>query len=148
MIDYWLSYQLDIKLFLIIFLISAWSKKVRISVSDHLLTTLDSLSDSLMTYAVEDHTETRWQFYNFEKSMPANVKGRYVYTYLIAGGDIYIRELEVFTPFTYGQYFHFMHWKMHLPCTRITHCFSLWFRVIENIWIFNECQCKIYHILE
>ena len=35
--------------------------------------------------------------------MPVNVNGRYVYTYLIAGGDIYIRELEVFAPFTYGQ---------------------------------------------
>ena len=76
---------------------------MRISVSDHRLTTLDSSSDSLVTYAVEDHTANLWDYYNFEKVMPANVIGRYVYTYLIAGGDIYIRELEVFAPLTYGQ---------------------------------------------
>ena len=97
------SYQLDIKTYLTIFLISAWSKNVRISVSDHLLTTLDSSSDSLMVYILADRAATLWKFHNFEKLMPANVKGRYVYTYLIADGDIYFRELEVFAPFTYGQ---------------------------------------------
>ena len=90
-------------MFVAISLISAWSQNVRISVSDHRLTTLDSSSDSFMTYTVGDHTRTLWDFYNFEKVMHVNVYGRYVYTYLIAGGDIYIRELEVFAPFTYGQ---------------------------------------------
>ena len=56
-----------------------------------------------MTYTVDDHTVTLWDYYNFEKVIPANVIGRYVYTYLIAVGDIYIKELEVFAPLTYGQ---------------------------------------------
>ena len=72
-----------------------------ISVSDQWLPALDS--SSVMTYVVEDRTATRWDFYNFEKVIPANVKGRYVYTYLIAGGNIYVRELEVFAPFIYGK---------------------------------------------
>ena len=74
-----------------------------ISVSNHRLTTLDSSSDSIMTYAVAGHAATILHLYNFEKVMPANVNGRYVYSYLIASGDIYIRELEVFAQFTYGQ---------------------------------------------
>ena len=76
---------------------------MRLSVSDHLLTTLDSSSDSIMTYTMEERTATRNEFYNFEKVIPANVKGRYVYTYLIKGGNIYTRELEVFAPFIYGK---------------------------------------------
>ena len=79
------------------------SQNMRISVSDHLLTTLNSSSDLFMTYTVEDQTGTLWNFYNFEIVIPANVTGRYVYIYLIAGGDIYIRELEAFAPFAYGE---------------------------------------------
>ena len=73
--------------------ISAWSQNVKISVNDHLLTTLNSSSDWFMTYRVEDHTKALWDFYNFEIVIPANFTGRYVYIYLIAGGNIYIREL-------------------------------------------------------
>ena len=90
---------MNIKIFVIIFWISAWSKNVRIFVSDHLLMTLDSSTDSFMTYIIADRAATLWTFYNFEKAMPANLNGRYIYTYLTADGDIFIRDIEVFVPF-------------------------------------------------
>ena len=74
-----------------------------ISVSDNRLTDLDSASVSLMTHAVTDRPPTAWGVYNYEQVMPANIYGRYVYTFLMGGGIIYIRELEVFAPFAYGQ---------------------------------------------
>ena len=55
-----------------------------------------------MKYAVTNLSFRKHHFNYFEIVMPTGVSGRYVYTYLIAGGDIYIRELEVFAPFNYG----------------------------------------------
>ena len=56
-----------------------------------------------MRYISADRAATPWTFYDFEKEVPANVNGRYIYTYLTADGDIFIRDFEVFAPFTYGQ---------------------------------------------
>ena len=56
-----------------------------------------------MSYAVTVYLRIAYTFRNFEQFLPANVSGRYVYASLTTGGDMYVRELEVFAPFTYGQ---------------------------------------------
>ena len=56
-----------------------------------------------MNYAVTDLAVIKYGYNNFEIVMPGGVKGRYVYAHLMAGGDIFVREFEVFAPFAYGQ---------------------------------------------
>ena len=56
-----------------------------------------------MIYAVTVPMYVAHTVRNVEQVLPVNVRGRYVYASLTNGGDIYVRELEVFAPFTYGQ---------------------------------------------
>ena len=41
---------------------------------------------------------------NFENVTPPGVDGRYVYAYLLGGGNmIIVGQVEVYAPFTYGR---------------------------------------------
>ena len=83
--------------------ISGVSADFNISVSDHQLLNLQLNSAPLMKYAAT-YRIMAWKPRRIEASIPANTKGRFVYAYLVNDGYLYGRELEVFSPFSYGQW--------------------------------------------
>ena len=99
---YIMSIQHYHNIIFIILIIPAKVRNVTFSVSEHRLMNLNADSVSLMTQAVT-RPAPAWNAYNYEHIIPANVYGRYVYTYLMGSGVIYIRELEVFAPFAFGE---------------------------------------------
>ena len=88
---------------IIITFISADPQDVYISVSDVELLNIYPISTSSMTNTVTFGEMLPWKYTNIEQVMPPNTTGRLVYVYLKSHDNIYVREMEVFAPFSFGQ---------------------------------------------
>ena len=88
---------------MVIIFISATPQDVYVSVSDERLLSVHSSSASRMTYKTTYHIPRPWKYTDIECVIPPAIDGRFVYAYLMGDGDIYVRQLEVFPPFSYSQ---------------------------------------------
>ena len=88
---------------MVMIVISATTQDVYISVSDQQLLNVFSSSASQMTYTTTYNIPRIWKFTDIECVLPPGINGRFVYAYLMGDGDMYVRELEVFAPFSYGE---------------------------------------------
>ena len=67
-----------------------------------------------MTRTETFNASVKWKYFNIELVMSPNTSGRFVYMYVMSRSSIFIKELEVFAPFSFGEYE-----NKFLPC--VTH---------------------------
>ena len=86
----------------IVFSFAAQRVNIVFSLSDSELTSLDSSSDGQMTYLVGIPSAAGWKFKSVYAVIAAGRSGRYVYVYMANGRKMFMKEIEVFSPFIYG----------------------------------------------
>ena len=78
-------------------------ENILFGISDSELISLDSSSGRQMTYSVGMPSAAGWRFKSVDAVIAAGRSGRYVYVYLATSYKMFMKEIEVFSPFIYGR---------------------------------------------